>query len=120
MQRLRSLGELTRQHLLRRFTRMRRRSTEHLVEHARERVDIAAEIDVRIATRLLGTHVQRRADGEPGDRESMRGGLFYGARDAEVGDDRVPLEKEDVLGLDVAVDDVTRMRIGERAGNVAG
>ena len=38
-------------------------------------------------------------------------------RDAEIGENGVPLVEEDVLRLDVAVDDALRVRVVERAGN---
>ena len=37
-----------------------------------------------------------------------------GARDAEVGDDRLPVAQQNVLGLDVAVDDAVAVRVVER------
>ena len=72
-----------------------------------------------IARCLLRAHVGRRphqhADlGEPGFRR--RGD---GPRHAEVGDDRVALLDQDVLGLDVAVHDPLPVRVVEGVGRLA-
>ena len=40
-------------------------------------------------------------------------------RDPEVGDQRVPVVQQDVLGLDVAVDDAVPVRVVERVGDLA-
>jgi hypothetical protein len=47
-------------------------------------------------------------------------GLLHGERDAEVGDQRLPIVQQDVLGLDVAVDHALAMCVVERAGHLAG
>jgi hypothetical protein len=66
-----------------------------------------------ISRRLLGAHVLRRAEGEPGLRHPRAGGLGHGERDAEVGDYRLAGVDEDVLRLEVAVDDTARVRVAE-------
>ena len=63
-----SLGD----HRLRRWPGERRLAGQHLVEHAAERVDVGAGVDVALAARLLGAHVGRRADGEAGLGELAR------------------------------------------------
>ena len=68
---------------------------------------------------LLGAHVGKRADGEARVGEAAAARAAHGARDAEVADERVPFREEDVLGLDVAVDDVVRMRVREGVGDLA-
>ncbi len=90
----------------------------HLVEHAAERVDVGAAVEVGLAAGLLGTHVGRGADGEPGLGE--RAGILGGPGDAEVGHQRVPLVDQDVGRLDVAVDDPPLVGIGQRLGHLAG
>jgi hypothetical protein len=64
---------------------------------------------------LLGTHVQRRAEGHAGlgDRRVLRGALH--ARDAEVRDDGKATLEEDVLRLDVPMDDALVVGPVERA-----
>ena len=68
---------------------------------------------------LLGAHVGERADGEAGVGEAAAAGAAHRARDAEVADERVPFGEQDVLGLDVAMDDVVRVRVRERVGDFA-
>ena len=41
------------------------------------------------------------------------------ARDAEVGDERLPVAEQDVLGLDVAMDDAVPVRVVERERDLA-
>ena len=47
-------------------------------------------------------------------------GLARGERDAEVGDERLAIVEQDVLGLDVAVDDAVPVRVVERRGDLGG
>ena len=110
----RRLHEAARDQLLRRASSEGRPAGEHLVEHAAQRVDIAARIRL-IARRLLGTHVRRSADAHARARESLADGRVQRARDAKVGDERMPGSEENVLRLDVAMDDAVLVRVGERA-----
>ena len=93
---------------------------EHLVQHAGQAVDVAARVHVAAPRRLLGAHVGRRADREAGLGQLLGAGRAQRAGDAEVGDDRLVAVEEDVLGLDVTVDDAAAVRVGQRAGHVAG
>ena len=102
----------------------RRLAGEHLEEHARERVDVGPLID-DAAGRLFGTHVLRRADHHADHRRDLRAVLFrrrraQRSRDAEVGDQRHAVEQQDVLGLDVAVDEILLVRVRERSGDLTG
>ena len=72
-----------------------------------------------LAHRLLGRHVLRRAEREPGLRHALAARLLHRERDAEVGDERVAALEQDVLGLDVAMDDAVRVRVLERVGDLA-
>ena len=107
-----SLGD----HRLRVGSRERGLADEHLVEHAAERVEVAAPIDA-LADRLFRTHVRRGADADPCLRERVAPRVAHCLADAEVGHERMPVLKHDVLGLDVAVDHVVPMRIVERSGH---
>ena len=83
----------------------RRFAHEHLVEHAAERVQVAASVD-GFARRLLRAHVRRRADRHAGLRHAPSSpAALHRLADAEVGDERVAVLQQDVLRLDVAVHD---------------
>ena len=77
-----------------------------------ERVEVGLAGDV-VAERLLGRDVVGRAEHAPVGGQAL---LVERAGDPEVGDlGRALLVDQDVLGLDVAVDDVARVRGAERA-----
>jgi hypothetical protein len=85
---------------------------EHLEQHDAEGVDVGLAVDV-VAQRLLGRHVVRGAEHAPVGGQPL---LVERAGDAEVGDlGRALLVDQDVLRLDVAVDDVARVREAERS-----
>src|SRR5207249_3651504 len=78
-------------------------ANQHLVDHDRQAVHVGALVEIGEPRRLLGTHVARRAEGEPGARQVGAARRADGLGDAEVGNDRMALREKDVLGLDVAV-----------------
>ena len=97
-------------------------------EHA-QRPDVGAMVQVLLAARLLGRHVERRSEQQAGVGQTIAGVPFVAARldrlrDAEVDDlDEVgvaALDQVDVLGFDVAVEDPLGVRGAERAGDLAG
>ena len=95
--------------------RERRLADDHLVEHAAHRVEIGLAGERR-STRLLGGHVLRGPEDRAAGRQADLAGHL---REAEVEqlDEVAPvgaLEQEDVVGFDVAVDDVELVRAGER------
>ena len=65
-------------------------------------------VDSAIAGRLLGRHVLRRAERQACLRDATAAGVADGERDAEIGDDRLAVVKQNVLGLEVAMDDAVR------------
>ncbi len=83
---------------------VQRPARQDLPEHDAQGVEVAAPVD-SLAARLLGRHVAELALEDPGLLcEQARAG------DAEVGDLHRTLERQqDVLGADVAVDDVERL-----------
>ena len=93
----------------------RRLAGQHLVGHAAQRVDVAPGRDLALAHRLLGTHVVRRAERHPGLGHPAAARLARGQGDAEVGDQRLAVVQQDVLGLDVAVDHAVAVGVVERA-----
>ena len=113
------LGHVSREHLVRAHAGERRPAGEHLIGHGAERVQIGAVINVGIASRLLRRHVGRGAD-RHADRSQAggAGGLTQRFRDAEVGHQGVPAGQQHVVGLDVAVDEVAAVRVGQRVGHV--
>ena len=116
----RLLGHHARDDRLRARPGERRLAGEHLVQHRAERVDVAARVDRALAHRLLGAHVLRRAEREARLRHALRRRrCCTRERDAEVGDERVPVLQQDVLRLDVAMDDAVPVRVVERVGDLA-
>ena len=94
---------------------MWRLAGEHLVEHRRERVDVAARVDRAVAGRLLGAHVLWRAERYPRLRQARARGGAERERDPEIGDHGLPVLEQDVLRLDVAVDHAVPVGIVQRA-----
>ncbi len=85
---------------------------EHLEQHDAQRVEVGLAGDL-VAERLLGGDVVGRAQHAAVGRQAL---LVERAGDAEVRHLRAALRvDQDVLGLDVAVDDVALMRDAERA-----
>jgi hypothetical protein len=87
----------------------RRRAGQTFVEHARQRIDVGATVDL-LAPDLLGRDVVDRAE----ELSRGRGSGRLGLRKAEVGDERVlvrrrPLD-QDVGGLHVAVHEPSLVR----------
>ena len=117
--RARLLGDQPRHDRLHARPRERRLADQHLVRHRTERIHVAARIDGALAHRLLGTHVLRRAEREPGLRHPLAAGALHGERDAEVGHERVAALQQDVLRLDVAMDHAEAVRVAERIGDFA-
>ena len=115
--RTRVLRHQLRDDRLRARAKVRRLAGQHLVGDGAERVDVRAAVDGAVAGGLLGRHVLRRAQREPGLRHSLSPGVRHGERDAEVGDEWLPFVQEDVLRLQVAMDDAVTMRVVERAAD---
>ena len=86
---------------------------EHLVQHAGQRVLVAAAVE-RFGHSLLRAHVDRSAEHEACLRKRSTAVSGDRARDAEVGDDGAAILQQNVLGLDVAMDDPASMRVRER------
>ena len=91
---------------------------QHLVHHAAEAVQITPAVD-RICGALLGAHVRNRPDGKAGVGETAATRTTHGVRNAEIADERVSFGKQDVLRLDVAMDDVARVRVRQRVSDLA-
>ena len=94
-----------------------RRPRDAFEEHAAEREDVGARIEHVLAADLLRRQIPRRPQHRPGLRRPRHA---RDARDAEVEhlDPRdVAAGEEEVARLDVAVNDVVRVRLGERRGD---
>jgi hypothetical protein len=89
-------------------------SGEDLVGQHAHRVDVGAVIDLRVAGDLLGSHVRRRSEHRAADRR-----LAQRSGHSEIGHERVARREQHVVGLDVAVHDAVRVRVGERVAHVA-
>jgi hypothetical protein len=104
-------------HRHRRLAAERNKACEHLVDDDAQRVHVRLSGDA-LAESLLGRHVVGRAEYASIHSEAFLG---QGARDAEVGDLGAALTaQQDVLGLDVAVDDLLRVRSTQGARNLDG
>ena len=78
-------------------SRVGRAAGKHLEEHAPQRVDVGASVEVGLTSALFGTHVGRRADRHAIRRQRISTGrLLKGACDTEVGYHRVPVVEKDV------------------------
>jgi hypothetical protein len=97
------------------------RAGQRAEQHAAERVDVGARVDLD-ALRLLRRHVVGRAHREARSRQGFLGGGDR-LRQPEVGQERVlaPVvaRHEDVRRLDVAVDQPVPVGLVERAGDLA-
>ena len=94
-------------------------SREHLVQHAAEAVHVTPTIDVDVAGSLLGAHVGRRAEHQPGIGELVAAGRDDRPGNPEVGDDRLSVGQEDVFGLDVSMHDTLSVRVIESLRHLA-
>ena len=115
----RVLARLALQHIHRVLARAGLRGGQHLVEQAAEGVDVRQRIG-GLAGRLLGRHVGGRADRDVGAGEGGAGGQIEILRDPEVEHlDEVrlvvPVHQHDVGRLQIAVDDLGRVRRLQRA-----
>ena len=101
-----------------RFARKRASAGQQLVENDAQGEQVRASVDL-LAADLLGRHVRGAADhlARPRHVGRGRGGELA---DAEVGDlHAAVLGDQDVPGLDVAVDDVALVRVGQSLGRLA-
>ncbi|MCO5170068.1 MAG: hypothetical protein M9894_27345 [Planctomycetes bacterium] len=99
---------------LRRVGLVRRAPGQRLVEDGRQRPQVGARVDL-VARGLLGAHVAQGADDPP--RLGHVGARVAARRlgDPEVEEPHVPVVgQHDVVGLEVAVDDPRRVRLGQR------
>ena len=71
------------------------------MEHAAEAEDVAAAVELLLATRLFGAHVPRGPHADAGASHPRPAGGADRACDPEIGHHGVLLDEEDVLGLDV-------------------
>jgi hypothetical protein len=100
-------------HRLRRLPLERGHTTEHLVQHTPEAVQVATAVDVLGTYDLLGTHVLGRPDGDASLSEARTPGRADGSRDPEIGDHGVTIGQQDVGRLDITVDNVLTVRVAQ-------
>jgi hypothetical protein len=102
------------EHRLGRVAQIRRLSDQHLVEHARDRIDVGCRPDHDVARGLLWAHVEGRSDRKAGLGQPRATRGAHRQRDPEVGDYRLPGVNQNVRRLDVAVDDLVAVCVVER------
>ena len=90
---------------------VRRAPGEHLVRDARQWIEIAATVELLVPGGLLGGHVLRSANAEPGLGEPLRPPGSHRERDAEIRDQDATVLQKDVYRFDVMVDDTARVRV---------
>jgi hypothetical protein len=106
--------EMLVQHALRGRPRERWLASEHLVEDAPETVYVAPTVELPAPGCLFRAHVDRGADGHARRGQLLATRFAYPSRDPEIAHHRLPGHQHDVLGFDVAMDDVVAVRIGQR------
>jgi len=84
---------------------------EHLVENAREPVNIAGDAHIYLAGCLLGTHVLRCAEHEAAQREGLVGALGGNVGNAEIGEQGVVVGEQNVLRLYIAMHETISVRV---------
>ena len=119
-ERARALGHDPCHHCLRGGAGERRLGGEHLVQHGAQGVDVGTGGDLALAHGLLGAHVVRRAERHAGLGHSATARRGHGKRDTKIGDQRLAVVDQNVLGLDVAMDHPVAMGVVERARRLAG
>ena len=92
---------------------------QHFVQHARERIHVAARIKTRLAHSLLGTHVRGRAHHQARLRQRLFGHVARDVRDAEIHQHRLAFVQQDVLRLDIAMHESLAVRMIERSRDLA-
>ena len=99
------------------FAEERELAGEALERDDGERPEVGAMVDLFGAPRLLGAHVERRADEQTGLGDAVDRPVACPLGDAEIehlGDLAVVVgNEENVLGLEIAVDDADRVRARE-------
>ncbi len=96
---------------------------QHLVQHARQAVQVGAGVDRAAAHQLLGAHVCERPDRLTRGGQRLPGGRAGRTdrpRDAEIRDEGLVPGQEDVLRLDVAVDHAVAVRVTQCIGHLEG
>ena len=119
LERRRPFVQVAREEGLRGAPGERRLTGQHLEQHAAERIDVGAPIDLLRAAGLLGAHVRRCAHGQPELGEVGMVHAADGAGDAEVGDHRLALAQQDVLRLDVPVHHARHVGVRQCGRHVA-
>ncbi len=110
--RLRRLGDVRGEDLLRGQPGEGRTSGQQLIAHHPERVDVGPVIDVRIGGGLFRSHVGRCSERDPDGGEILPPGrLAHRLGHAEIHHQRMAAREHDVVGLDIAVHHPAAMSI---------
>src|SRR5689334_20650147 len=87
---------------------------EHLVQHARKAVQIAAPINLALAECLLGTHVRRCADRQAGLGQLLATHCRNRTGDSKVRKHRMMMQEQNVFGLNVPVHEAKTVGVPQR------
>ena len=117
-ERRRWLRETPGDHRLRGGTGERGLAREHLVAEGAKRVEIGPGVYRRVTARLLRAHVGGGAERETGGGQPLARFCAERACNAEVRHQRVPVGKQNVVRLDVAVENPFAVSVGERFSHV--
>ena len=93
---------------------------EHLIQHGAHGIHVAPRRDLLLRRRLLGAHVVRRAEREPGLRHTPAGGGTDRKCNPEVRHHRAAVIHQNIFGLDVAVHHAVPVRVVQRIGHFPG
>ncbi len=93
---------------------------QHLIQNTGQAVEITGGGKLTLPGGLLGTHVLRGTERNPHPGHHARSDGAAGACNTEVGEHRVAVGEEDVLGLHVAVQEAFAVGVVERGANLAG
>src|SRR5437867_2731320 len=108
------MSQTLRNHRLWRRSDERLNACQHFVDHASQRIDVGAPVEILFTARLLGTHVRRCSAYDARRCRRFAERALERPRDPEVTETRLSAGEENVLRLHVAVYQSLFMRVCQR------